>query len=618
MPTRPSGHVLSATVLSPPRRPPATPLRRSPATTLGPERRSTPAPPGPVLCGYGPLLVVLGCYAAAAFVVPTLAPVSIIDDWVYARAVGRLVEDGVWRVPQLSAANLWFQLGWGGLFASVFGMTLGVLRAATVVLSFLGGLAMFGLCRELRVSRSRSALGAAVYLFNPLAFVLSYSFMTDPYFLALLVMAAFCFARGVRLGDGDDGGRWAMVAGSAAASMAFLVRQQGLLIPLAVVTFLVASRRVRVDLRGLRTVLPVVALPAVTLVAFQVWLVTINTVPAAQQGFASDVAAAGVDGSALLAGRLAVIQAMYVGLFVLPLALAVLPRVGRLAGQLPRRGLWAAAGIVGFTVAGVAVLTPERLMPYVPQFLNRYGVGSYDLAATPSPVVGRLVLGLLTVACAVAVAVAAVALIRGATARVAGGRQIADRRTAGAGLVASLALWQAVGTLLPSFHFADWRAPGPLGAMVSSPSLDRYILPLLPLAVVLVLWALRDVCIGVGLAWGATAVMAVVSVAGTHDSLVFQDETWKIARQAVASGVPRTQLDGGAAWNGSQANRDVLPDKADEKPVPWYVNLWSPDVDPVFVISPQPVSGYRVVEARGYSSWLPREATTLYLLRRDG
>src|SRR3954465_733179 len=106
-----------------------------------------------------PLAVVLAAFVGAAFVIPTLAPVSVNDDFLYARSVHILVHDHNERVLPAAAVTLlfqhgggvvpaaamplFFQIGWGGLFAAVFGVSLGVLRAATVTFAGLGGLAMY-------------------------------------------------------------------------------------------------------------------------------------------------------------------------------------------------------------------------------------------------------------------------------------------------------------------------------------------------------------------------------------------------------------------------------------------------------------------------------------------
>lgn len=78
------------------------------------------------------LLAVLAVYAGTAFIVPTLTPAWVADDWLYARSVRILLEDHQLRVMNLSVATGVFQVVWGGLFAALFGLSPGVLRLSTL------------------------------------------------------------------------------------------------------------------------------------------------------------------------------------------------------------------------------------------------------------------------------------------------------------------------------------------------------------------------------------------------------------------------------------------------------------------------------------------------------
>jgi len=161
--------------------------------------------------------LVLSAYVAVAVVLPTRANLVMYDDFVYIRQAREFAHHLVVRVPDQAAGNAVFEILWGGTFGAVFGTQLWVFRLATLVLSLLSGLAMFGLCRELGCSQRWSAGGAALLLFNPLYFVLSYSFMTDPHLVALLVIATYGYVRGLREPSATA---WTIV-GSAVASLAY-------------------------------------------------------------------------------------------------------------------------------------------------------------------------------------------------------------------------------------------------------------------------------------------------------------------------------------------------------------------------------------------------------------
>ena len=260
------------------------------------------------------LLAVIAGFLATALVVPVLAPVATTDDWGYTRSVEILVHEGRLTVFPVVAATAVFQLLWGWLFASIFGMTLGAMRLSTLTMTALGGIALYGLLGELDVPARRKALGLATYLFNPLSFILAYTFMTDAHFTALMTGATWFSARGTR--SGKD--RW-LVAGSVLAACAFLVRQQGALIPAAIVVYVLATRRVRLNWAGIRRFLAITVIPGVALVGYYTWLLTVNNVPDVQAGFADEARAAGLRGTWRLTSNLSYITLVYAGFFLLPL-----------------------------------------------------------------------------------------------------------------------------------------------------------------------------------------------------------------------------------------------------------------------------------------------------------
>ena len=544
------------------------------------------------------LAVVLVLYAAAAAVVPTMTPVAVSDDWVYTRSVEILVRQGELRIIDLSVVTLLFQIVWGSLFATLFGMSFGALRISTVVLTALGGAAFYGLCLELGIDRARSAFGTAVYLFNPLAFVLGFTFMSDPHFAALLTIATFLYARGARLGIEGKG---ALVAGSAAAAAAFLVRQQGALIPLAVFVALLLSRRIRPDRAGLATLLRIAAIPAVATVAYYCWLFFVTGVPRAQTSFMNEVTGAGIGGTWELLRRMTYIELMYMGFFVAPVAVAALCGGWRAFRPGSRFG-WELLTAWGIALAlGLAAFGAEgRRMPYIPQFVGLWGYGPTDLRGGLPRLVDWAVAGWITAACALASLGLAGMLAR---------RIASVRGDVAAAVVVTIGLGQVAGIMPPSYHFRTWII-----------SVDRYLLPLVPFAIALALWGLNGARLRLPAGWVAVAALGVLSVAGTRDMLTMQGAVWDLARATNAAGVADTRLDAGAAWDGYRlyeySRLNMIPTQTVGGP--WWTDLFGPATDSSYVIATRPEPGYDVIGQWEYSSWLRREPVYLYVLRKQG
>jgi hypothetical protein len=550
---------------------------------------------------WAPLLVLL-LFALAAVVVPTFTPVATTDDWAYTRSAQILLTEGRLTVFPVVAATAVFQIVWGAFFGFLLGPTFGAFRLSTVVMTAFGALALYGLCRELGVSRGRGALGMATFLGNPLLFVLAFTFMTDAHFAALLVIATWLFARAV--GPESIDGRW-LVAGSSVTGLAFLARQQGALIVPAVFTFLLVTRRLRWDRASLRLLVQLVTPAAVATMGYYLWLRYGNDVPAVQSSFLREVLDEGWSGTWWLLRRLTVVMLMYLGLFTLPLMAAALPAVARLTEGIPRRGwllfaLWQGVLLVGVT----ALWARGAQMPYIAQFFGAGGLGAPDVLGSRPILLGPESRIALTVVCLVASLLLGLVFARGM------GAAVSVERSR-AGLVLSVGLWQALGVLPPSYHYIGWAAG----------SLDRYLLPLAPIGIALALWGLRGVRIALPLGWLVALALALFAVAGTRDYLVYMQNVWAMGEAAVERGVALDQLDAGSSWDGYHLYERGLEGRVRSrtpKGGPWWVYFYAPATDSSYVVSGKPLRGHLVLMRRPYSSWLQRQPTDLYLLRRWG
>jgi 4-amino-4-deoxy-L-arabinose transferase-like glycosyltransferase len=551
-----------------------------------------------------PLFAVLATFAASMVIVPTFANVTLSDDWVYLRSVRILVDEARLDIHPLVSSHLVFQVLWAGLFGAVLDVSPGVARFSMVVLWLLSGVACYGLAWELTGKRGLSAIATGAYLFNPLGYVLAFSFMTDAPFTALLVISTYCTVRAVR--SGVDG-RW-LVAGSFVAALAVLERQPGVFIPPAVLLALFALRRLPVSPRGVVIGLQVGVLPLLTYIALYLWMQNTNGASATQSIMTGQLIEGGLGPLATHAERLSVIEAAYLGLFVLPItAGAVVGIRGLVHGMSPRAWVcfvvWWTFVIAGF----MALRALGMRMPYIPHFMSDAGLGPNDLLGGGRlPIIDARLRTWLTLLCVASAAMAGFLVIRAF-----------DRergRIAGVVVVLMTLGVQAIGALIVSTHFRHWIIQG-----VPAPSLDRYVLPLLPLALVAAVWAVRNVEVHLPLAWYVTTVLAVFAVAGTRDNLVFHQANWDLAQETVDSGIPLTKLDGGAAWTGYHVGERSYEELGIPPAYPgaWWLGLYGGVIDPEYVIAATELAGYTTVREYRYDLWLDRRPTALYLLHRN-
>jgi 4-amino-4-deoxy-L-arabinose transferase-like glycosyltransferase len=464
----------------------------------------------------------------------------------------------------------------------------------------------------------------ATLLFNPLVFVLAFTFMTDAHFMALLVIATWLYAKALRgepsadtdvaerathvqapplQGAGIDG-RW-IVAGSVVAGMAFLARQQGALIVPAVFTFLLLTRRLRFDRASVKLLLQLLTPVLLVMAGYFLWLRFGNDTPYVQGKFFREILQDGWSGTWWLLRRLTIVELMYLGFFTLPLMAAALPFVRRLARDIPRRGWVLFAAWLAILLVGVTALWMRgAYMPYIAQFFGSGGLGAPDVLGSRPILLGPETRVALTVVCFVASLLLALVAARGM-----GAPPSLERSRAG--LVLNIGLWQVVGVMPPSYHYIGWAAG----------SLDRYLLPLVPLAIALALWGLRGVRMTLPMGWVIAAGLAIFAVAGTRDYLVFMRAVWNLGEEAVAQGVPLERIDAGSGWDGYHLYEYGLENRIRSrtpKGGPWWVYFYAPATDSAYVVSGKPLRNHLVVARRPYSSWLQTRPTTVYLLRRWG
>ncbi|HEV2073603.1 MAG TPA: glycosyltransferase family 39 protein [Thermomicrobiales bacterium] len=566
-------------------------------TRIRGSKSNAAAPDAPSHFSHGPIVLVFAVFLLAMFVIPTFNNVPVGDDWVYTRSVEMLVEDGRLEILDLSVVTLVFQVLWGALF-SAFEVSFASTRLSTIALVLLSTAALYALCRDMRVSPQRAALGAAVYLFNPLTFGLAFTFMTDPHFTGLLVISTWLYIRGLRP---EQYSPRTVLFASAIAALAFLVRQQGILIPASVGLYLLFASRWKPNAAGARMAGIVGGIPALAVVLYYAWLFLIHGAPEQQGAFLDEMIDAGAHESRILASRMTYIALAYMGVFVLPIALGAVPALRSLcmpqswAGRLIA-GIWLIALIAGaviFTQAG-------RHMPYIPQYASPQGIGPTDLYGGRPWLLGGDVVSWLSW---IAVTSSAAFILLIAT-------RLFDRATperAGASLLCMIGFWQFIGALPPSFHFRNWII-----------SVDRYLLPLVPISVVLLLWALNDRRLILPIAWVTTALIAAFSIIGTRDFLVFQGATWEMAHEAVESGVPLVQLDAGASWDGYYLYDYSIAHGIDQRTPggPWWTDLFGPATDSTYVVSTRVLPEHTVVKQDAFSSWMDGDTRTMYLLRK--
>src|SRR5262245_19481783 len=179
-----------------------------------------------VFTSFAPGAILILFYFAAAIPLHLFANVPFHDDWTYAWSVEHFLKTGKLEVLDWSVHYPLAQILWGALFCLPYGFSFSALRVSTVVLAWLGALALYGTLRELGRTRNESLVATLILVANPVFFVLSFSFMTDVPFVSFANIAFFFIVRGLRRKKSFELG-----LGCAFTVCALLIRQVAVAIP---------------------------------------------------------------------------------------------------------------------------------------------------------------------------------------------------------------------------------------------------------------------------------------------------------------------------------------------------------------------------------------------------
>ena len=179
-----------------------------------------------------PSAILILPYFSAAIPLHLFANVPFHDDWTYAWSVEHFLKTGQLQVLDWSIHYPFAQILWGALFCLPFGFSFSALQVSTVVLAWVGALALYGTLRELGRTRSESLIATLVLIANPVFFVLSFSFMTDVPFVSVSNIAFFFIVRGLSRRSSLH-----LSLGCAFVACAFFIRQIAIAIPGAVLLY---------------------------------------------------------------------------------------------------------------------------------------------------------------------------------------------------------------------------------------------------------------------------------------------------------------------------------------------------------------------------------------------
>jgi len=554
------------------------------------------------------LLILAVVWFASLLIVWPVGDFPLNDDWAFARSVKRFLETGTFQPTAWAAMPLLTQTLWGSLFCLPAGFSFNALRCSTLVMSAAGVMVTYFTLRHVHPSRLVAVCGALTVALNPIYFALSYTFMTDVGFTALMMASALFLFRNLNSGNTVE-----LIIGTGFALAATLSRQLALAVPLSFAICIIWTRGNRKDWWA-RALVPLL-LSVGGLLAYQHWMQSLGRLPVASAKMNMRVYGTLSDPLLLLRGfsdhaRPAVI---YLGWFAFPLSMLLVGK--RALGKSFGRWLPAALVGVGFLLLCADDLIHKSLMmPIIGNILVVQGIGpltvheAFDSEPPYLPSIGKTFWLIVTLF------------------GVFGGALLL------ANIVAGICrCWRSYWVLklpieLSAGVFFLLSLAGYLVTILALGGLDRYYMPALPLCLVgaaaiaapkfasrsveaaatgsptlPLLCALISACL--------LAFMGVFAVFGTADYLNWNRARWRALNDLMATGkATPSDVDGGFEFNGWYLYDPNY--KARRGQIFWWVQR----DDYMVAFSEQP--GYDVVKEYPYSNWLPPTQRRMLLLHK--
>jgi len=531
--------------------------------------------------------MLLFAWLAMLIVVNPIGDFPLNDDWTYGASVHYMMNTGHFKIVDGSAAAIFTQVIWGTLFCKLFGFSYTVLRLSTLVLAFIATIFLYFFAFESSNNKGMSFFVALLLAINPLYFSLSNTFMTDVPFLSFSIISCWFFSKAF-----SKSSYLYVVLGTLLAIAATLIRQAGIVIPLAY-SFAVLFTQKNSYAKWTRVIIPSVV-TNMALFGFLTWMERSDPlfIPYQDSGgilvYLKDVPS--------LIFRIYVRTGdvfYYTGFFLLPVLLFAVPRAFMGLPSTRKN----AVGIGSFLLLPSII----RAWSTLPKgnILNEDGVGpkllrdNYILHTNNSGIsqLGLHILVTIGMLGAILLAIKLVMVVVDAVYSLK--QREFSRSTASTVFLIFFLICYCLLICLP-FNF-----------------FDRYTLPAF---FILALVSVQNNTVSTSKRFEYAfpvlfiLVVGLFTVSSTHDYLSWNRARWKAANYLNQNlKISPLFIDGGYEYNGWMLGSTIssIPDKSW-----WYV------IDDEYMLSFGPVAGYKEIKRFSYCSYLPSGTGAILILQR--
>ncbi|OGC69766.1 hypothetical protein A2415_04800 [candidate division WWE3 bacterium RIFOXYC1_FULL_39_7] len=189
---------------------------------------------------FTPKIALFAVVATFLFLLLGRGNFPINDDWLFARQVESFRNGNIIINHQIEPAFI-FQGFLGYVWSQIFGLSFQSLHLLSFVVYVVSVVFLFKLLSLLTENKKLISLLVALYAFNPIVLASSVTFMTEIYFLCLIIVSLYYYQLGFQKKSDTH-----FLLGVLLNGAAFLVRQSAaLMIPVAIYFYFAGEKKVR-------------------------------------------------------------------------------------------------------------------------------------------------------------------------------------------------------------------------------------------------------------------------------------------------------------------------------------------------------------------------------------
>jgi len=551
---------------------------------------------------YLPIAILIFIYLLLGCFLFSFENYPIDDDWSYIKAAETFHHTGKIQFTPWTAMSLVFQIWWGTCFTSLFGYSIEVLRLSTLVISLLGLIFIYLLLRELKHHWQTSLLIVLLILFNPFSLPLNFTFFTDHFFISLLFISTYFYYKAFK----DKNDSYLLIA-SLVASCTVLVRQNGILIPLSVFIYLLASERsLKIFIR--RSLFTLI-IPITTFIIFSYWLNVIHE-PPSEYIKQVDKILENLRKPYLLLIKIVwrpFIILEFMGFCLIPLSFSFLPKLKELFS---RKHYFL---LLLFCLAGTLfylLFEHIGLYPTVDLWLNGFRfayISEYGYRDFLNILFFFYrIFDFLSVA-------SIVYLIH---------LLIKYRKS----------IWEKFSLASPTFLILLIGIFQFLFFLTTGYKFSRYYLILIPFFIFVILEITKSIRINKKIFTSLLTIHTLFSFASTQDFMSWNQLKWQVSQKLLDKGISARKISAGFAWDAWHCCQysldhpyEIVTQKGD---IPWWIEELIPVIDPQYLISNSPIptgfefftyfdtDRYNIIDSYDYFTLFYLRKMSIYVLKR--